>query len=62
MIFDEYLNRGDARSQLKTLMIDFDKNKHDILYKRGIYVYGQPGVGKTYFVNSVLLILYFLDL
>ena len=54
MIFDEYLNRGDVRSQLKTLMIDFDKNKHDILYKRGIYVYGQPGVGKTYLVNSVL--------
>ena len=54
MIFDEYLNRGDIRSQLKALMIDFDKNKHDILYKRGIYVYGQPGVGKTYLVNSVL--------
>ena len=54
MIFDDYLNRNDVCTQLKTLMTEFDKNKHNPQYKRGIYVYGPAGVGKTYFVNSVL--------
>ena len=32
----------------------FEKNKKNVLTKRGIYVYGSPGSGKTYFVKNIL--------
>jgi len=33
---------------------NFENNKRNMLTKRGVYVYGSPGSGKTYFVKSVL--------
>tara|TARA_B100001093_G_scaffold83901_1_gene75443 strand:+ start:26424 stop:27707 length:1284 start_codon:yes stop_codon:yes gene_type:complete len=48
------LNRKSKKQQLIDYLNYFEKNKHDILTKRGIYVYGSPGTGKTYFVKSVL--------
>ena len=39
---------------MKKALTDFQNNKHDILQKRGIYIYGAPGSGKTKFAVSVL--------
>jgi hypothetical protein len=32
----------------------FEKHKTDVLTRRGIYVYGSPGAGKTWFVKNIL--------
>lgn len=39
---------------MKTLLCDFEKNCNNINYKKGFYVYGSPGCGKTHFVTQVL--------
>lgn len=48
------LGRDEQAVQMKTLLEEFDKNKRNTNIKRGFYVYGKPGVGKTIFVNEVL--------
>ena len=41
------LNRSDEANKLKTILKDFELNKNNLLTKRGIYIYGDPGSGKT---------------
>lgn len=48
------LNRNDLFHKIQTILVEFDKNKYDLTTKRGIYIYGDPGSGKTHFVNSIL--------
>ena len=48
------LNRNDLFHKIRTILVEFDKNKYDLTTKRGIYIYGDPGAGKTHFVNSIL--------
>jgi hypothetical protein len=52
------LNKLLGRESLETQLINylnyFEENKHDLLTKRGIYIYGNPGVGKTEFVKNIL--------
>ena len=35
-------------------MKDFELNKHNLTTKKGIYIYGDPGSGKTTFVTNIL--------
>ena len=52
------LNKILGREILETQLVEylnyFEENKNDLLTKRGIYIYGNPGVGKTQFVTSIL--------
>jgi len=48
------LDREKTANELKQLLLDFDKNRNNINYKKGFYVYGSPGCGKTHFVTQVL--------
>ena len=52
------LNKILGRESLEKQIIDylnyFEENKHDLLTRRGLYIYGNPGVGKTQFVKSIL--------
>ena len=48
------LNREDESKNVKQLLSTFEANKHDPLVKKGIYVYGSPGCGKTTFVMKIL--------
>ena len=48
------LNRQQEIQNLKTILTDFDVNKTNLSTKRGIYIYGDPGSGKTTFVTNVL--------
>jgi hypothetical protein len=48
------LNREEKSSLIKSILLSFDDNKDNKLFKHGIYVYGKPGTGKTWFVANIL--------
>jgi len=52
------LNRIFEREQMsidiKKILGDFDSKCKDLTYKKGIYIYGSPGSGKTTFVTKLL--------
>ena len=48
------LNRDIVKNEIKNVLYDIDKNKSNCLCKRGIYIYGNPGTGKTSFISNVL--------
>ena len=52
--FNSFLDREDISNQIKKLLTDFILNKNDILIKRGLYIYGYPGSGKTEFIKRLL--------
>jgi hypothetical protein len=51
---NQLLNRTNEEKIIKDALINFEKNKSNLLTKRGIYLYGSPGSGKTEFINKVL--------
>jgi len=51
---NEILNRQDKASSIKDILRDFELNKNNMLFKKGIYVYGDPGTGKTSFITNIL--------
>ena len=52
--FNAILGRSDQVIKFKQILQDFNENKTDLSVKRGIYVYGAPGCGKTEFVTRIL--------
>jgi len=48
------LSRNDKATSIKEILHDFELNKNNMLIKKGIYVYGDPGTGKTTFVTNIL--------
>ena len=48
------LQRNNIKLEITKFLQNFEKNKHDLTIKRGIYLYGPTGSGKTYFINSLL--------
>jgi DNA polymerase III delta prime subunit len=51
---NSFLDRETEAQNIMNFLIDFDKNKNDLNVKRGIYVYGDPGTGKTTFILNIL--------
>ena len=54
MNFNSILDRDAMAGKVKQILLDFTKNKSDLSVKRGIYVYGHSGCGKTEFVTRIL--------
>ena len=48
------LERDAIATQIKELLYHFDEKCTDVHHKKGIYIYGSPGCGKTKFVMDVL--------
>uniref|UniRef100_A0A6C0C450 AAA+ ATPase domain-containing protein n=1 Tax=viral metagenome TaxID=1070528 RepID=A0A6C0C450_9ZZZZ len=48
------LNRTDSENQLKNILSLFELEKHLMATRRGVYIYGSPGTGKTCFVKDIL--------
>ena len=48
------LDREKQEKVLINCLNHFETNKKNILTKRGMYIYGAPGTGKTYFVDKTL--------
>jgi hypothetical protein len=51
---NKILNREEKAINIKDILTSFDSNKNNMLFKKGIYVYGDPGSGKTCFVTNIL--------
>jgi len=51
---NQILGREEDALKMKDLLKTFDQNKHNLLLKKGIYIYGEPGTGKTEFIMNVL--------
>ena len=48
------LDRDDITKNITNILDNFEKNRSNLLIKRGIYLYGNPGIGKTTFVIKLL--------
>jgi len=51
---NEILNRKEQEKYIKDILNNFEENKNNLLFKKGFYVYGDPGCGKTSFVTNIL--------
>ena len=48
------LNRDEEANKIKTILKEFEQNKNNLTTKKGLYIYGDPGSGKTTFVTNIL--------
>ena len=48
------LNRDEDTNKFKEMLKSFELNKNNLATKKGIYIYGEPGSGKTAFVTNIL--------
>ena len=48
------LGREEEVSKMKNILTNFEQTKHNLTTKKGIYIYGDPGTGKTTFVTNIL--------
>jgi len=51
---NKLLKREDKVKFVKDILLNFEANKNNLLFKKGIYVYGEPGTGKTKFITNIL--------
>jgi hypothetical protein len=51
---NEILQRKTIEKDIKNILLNFEEKSKDINFKRGIYVYGSPGVGKSKFVENII--------
>lgn len=54
MSYNIILNRGEIESQIKKFLTDFHNHSSELTFKKGIYLYGSSGCGKTHFVRNIL--------
>tara|TARA_E500000331_G_scaffold148766_1_gene144788 strand:+ start:3051 stop:4370 length:1320 start_codon:yes stop_codon:yes gene_type:complete len=51
---DTILDREELIKNIKNTINDFEKNKNLLTIKRGFYIYGNPGCGKSKLLNNIL--------
>jgi len=51
---NKILGREEQANEMKSILKEFEANKNNLLFKKGIYIYGDPGCGKTTFVTQIL--------
>lgn len=51
---NKLLNRNDTETKIKNILNTFDEKCCDATFKKGFYIYGAPGTGKTQFVTNIL--------
>ena len=52
---NSFLNkRKNIEDDIVNILNNFNENYNKLDYKKGIYIYGAPGSGKTYFVSEIL--------
>ena len=48
------LNRNEEVNKIKDILTNFETNKNNLQTKRGLYIHGEPGSGKTTFIINIL--------
>jgi DNA polymerase III delta prime subunit len=48
------LDRHEMADQISKILQSFERERDNVQYKKGIYIYGSPGSGKTHFVTELL--------
>jgi len=51
---NQLLDRDNDVLKIKDILKHFELNKHNLLIKKGIYIYGEPGTGKTTYIMNIL--------
>jgi DNA polymerase III delta prime subunit len=51
---NKLLNRDEESNSIKQFLLDFEKNRNNLTTKKGMYIYGEPGTGKSTFVQNIL--------
>ena len=51
---NQILDRTYIKDKIINILINFNNNKNNFSLKRGIYIYGGAGIGKTRFINDIL--------
>ena len=51
---NKILNREEIYENIKSIILNFDNIKNNHLSKKGIYIYGEPGSGKSKFIINLL--------
>jgi len=51
---NDLLERQEEVSKMKDILTNFEQTKLNLTTKKGIYIYGDPGSGKTTFVINIL--------
>jgi len=54
MSYNTILQRENLANEMKTILRSFAENVKNLTYKKGIYIYGSPGCGKTTFILDIL--------
>ena len=54
---NEILERQQIYDKIKIILKEFQENKKDITLKRGIYIYGNPGTGKTTILLNMMQVI-----
>ena len=54
MSIQKILDREHIQLEIKSILNSFEENCNNIFFKKGIYIYGSPGCGKTEFVIEIL--------
>jgi hypothetical protein len=52
--FNDILERNDIIDKMKMILTNYEENCKTTTFKKGIYIYGSPGSGKTFFVVNLL--------
>jgi hypothetical protein len=51
---NKLLERDPISLEIKKILRDYPENCKNINFKKGIYIYGSPGCGKTHFITELL--------
>lgn len=51
---NQIFDRKNIENEITKILLSFDKNINNVSFKKGIYIYGSPGCGKTTFVYNLL--------
>lgn len=54
MDMNEILDRQSIADEIISILNDFQLKCKNLTYKKGIYIYGSPGCGKTHFIMDLL--------
>lgn len=54
MQYNEIFNKVELYNKIKNQVVDINNNKNDLTIKKGIYLYGASGTGKTTFIKNIL--------